>query len=440
MVKSIQQSKTYDPSGKYTDGRIASNYSVDEKDGGGNGFQPGSTFKALTLATWLKAGKSLNASLPAGPGTLPYTAFKACGDPLRGATYRFSNAGDGEGSGSKTIWQGTAGSINGTYVRMEAALDLCDIRKTAESIGVHPAAPRLNECPGLEKGKTTTRLPICIPSLTLGVSDVSPMTMANAYASFAAQGTYCKPVAITSIKNRTGKSLKIPDGDCKQALDKDVANGVTLGLSKVFSAGGTAARLGGIGRPASGKTGTTNGSIDTWFVGYTPQLSTAVWVGDPVSTPRRSLNYRTIGGVRYGSVYGATIAGPIWKDIMVKAMEGLPVEKFDTPDSKYTRTENATIPPVVGKDVNQAKALLEGAGFDVTVDSDPVRSSVPTGRVASASPSPGSRAPIGSTVTIRISAGGGGGGGGNEDNRGPGNNNGNGNGNQGGLQGLFDDN
>ena len=333
-IKSIQQNKYYLPSPKKTQNTTV-NYSTDFDYGGSNGFQTGSTFKPFTLATWLKAGKSLNATVNGTPVPTPYHDFTSCGSPVGGGTYTFGNSADGAENGPMTVWNATAASVNGAYVAMEKQLDLCDIRETAEDLGVHLAASRPDVCSLKKPRPDTERLPNCVPSLTLGVEDISPMTMAAAYAGFASGGEYCSPIAITSITDRNGKAVPIPKSSCKQALDKSVANTVNAGLSHVFSPGGTAAHLGPLsgGRPASGKTGTTNSSVDTWFVGYTPQLATAVWVGDPTiyvlsrnsdgkatSSGRKSMNGRMINGHYYGSVFGATIAAPIWKQIMSDAL------------------------------------------------------------------------------------------------------------------------
>ncbi len=174
-VLSIQQNKIYDPAdtkGKRT-GTQAINYSVDNEWGGGNGFQTGSTFKPFTLAAWLEAGKSLNAVLPSGPGTAPFSAFKSCNPEYdKSQSYPYNNSGDGLANGSMSVWDGTAKSVNGVYVSMEKQLNLCDIRKTAESLGVHLAASRDDFCTS-KKNDRTDRLPNCVPSLTLGVADIS---------------------------------------------------------------------------------------------------------------------------------------------------------------------------------------------------------------------------------------------------------------------------
>ena len=427
-VLSIQQNKTYTPNkAKKLSGKIALNYAVDYDYGGSTGFQTGSTFKPFTLAAWLNAGKSLNAVVPSSGGVAQFSDFTACGQRVGGGTYPYNNADEGVTSNaSMSVWDGTADSVNGVFISMEKQLDLCKIRDLAEDIGVHLAAPRDNEC---GDGKVR-RLPTCIPSLTLGVESISPMTMAGAYAAFAADGKFCKPTAVVQILDRNKKALKIPGPNCKQALDKEVARGVTLGLSRSLT-NGTASRVGVLpdGRKASGKTGTTNSSVDTWYVGYTKQLATAVWVGDPYTYPtgqtdrkgnpikaRTTLNGRTIAGLRRGSIFGATLAGPIWKDIMIAASQGMPVENFTSPGSQYLVSPKKTVPDVRGQSPAAATSTLEAAGFKVTVGGSQTPSQYPQGTVASTSPGGGTSVSLGSSITLTISAGGGDGGNNNNDN------------------------
>jgi membrane peptidoglycan carboxypeptidase len=418
LVFSMMQNQKYVPT-KGKRGETSVNYSVDQMWGGGGGFQTGSTFKPFTLARWLEEGHSLNASVSSSTGTAPFAAFKSCIPLDKSQSYPYSNS-EGSGKGNMTVFDGTARSVNGVFISMEKQLNLCDIRKSAESLGVHLGASRLDWC-SAEKNDTTTRLPACAPSLTLGVADISPMTMAAAYAGFAAGGKFCKPIVVTSITNRSGRTFKVPSAGCKQTMDKNVANTVNYGLSRALKPGGTAASVGPLpgGRPASGKTGTTNNSLNTWFIGYTPQVATAVWVGDPLTykvgedskgNPIRSqktLNGRKIKGQYYGKVFGSTLAGPMWKKIMQVAVKGTEIKQFDPPDSRLTMSPRTQVPDVDGQSVDAAKSTLEGAGFSWRVDSSPVPSDAKPGAVASTSPGGGSSASTGTEVTIRISAGGG---------------------------------
>jgi membrane peptidoglycan carboxypeptidase len=237
--------------------------------------------------------------------------------------------------------------------------------------------------------------------MVLGSIEVAPLSMAAAYAAFAAEGKYCKPLAVKSITDRDGKSLKVPGSTCTQALEENVARGVVYALKPVL-VNGTAAGN-GIDRPAAGKTGTTDDSKDTWFVGFTPQRATAVWVGDnpnPVDGKmRKSINGRKIGGHRYGNIYGATLAAPLWRTIMKVAHEGLPKKDWANPGGKLLDGTSTRLPNVVGKSVADAKKNLEAAGYTVSIGS-PVPSDMGPDRVAETSPKPGSRVAPDSTVTL----------------------------------------
>jgi membrane peptidoglycan carboxypeptidase len=172
-----------------------------------------------------------------------------------------------------------------------------------------------------------------VPSLTLGAKELAPLTMAAAYAGFATGGVWCRPEAVISIQ-RAGaapaslEGVGVPAPQCSRALAPGVAHGVTSALTHVLTEG-TAAAVGPLSSwPSAGKTGTTDGPYDTWFVGYTAQRSTAVWVADPGrgagGHQRRRLGDITVAGHYYGTIYGASVAAPIWKDVMEHSMRGLP--------------------------------------------------------------------------------------------------------------------
>jgi membrane peptidoglycan carboxypeptidase len=314
-------------------GRTSVNYTTDSGLGGSRGFQTGSSFKPFTLATWLAQGHGLDDTVDATKRAFPYSDFTACGRTLRGSQPYVPGNSEGTESGPMSVLRATADSVNVAYVDMESRLDLCDIASTAQSLGVHLAAPE-REC--TSSGTPSTALPTCLPSLTLGVKDIAPLTMAAAYAGFASGGIYCVPMPITSI-DRMG-----PDGTivgtvetstptCHRALDPQVASGVNSALTHVLT-DGTAAAVGPLDPwPSAGKTGTTDGPYDSWFVGYTAQRSTAVWVADPGSSvdgsyQRQRLTNIEVAGQRYPIVYGASIAAPLWKDLMTGAMHDLPAQ------------------------------------------------------------------------------------------------------------------
>jgi membrane peptidoglycan carboxypeptidase len=439
-VLAIAVNRTWDPN-ENVPGHTATNYAVDFKYGGSAGFQTGSTFKPFTLATWLKKGKSLNATVNSNAATASFSQFKSCVPMDRSQSYSYSNS-EGQSQGNISVFKATYASVNAAYVSMEKQLNLCDIVDTAQSFGLHSAKPRPDIC--AQGNPLTTGLFKCSPALTLGIMDISPMTMAAAYAGFAAQGLYCTPIAVSGIVDRDGKDIDVPQSQCKQVLDKKVAATLTYGLSRVFKPGGTAARLGGLpgGRDASGKTGTTNDSKQTWFAGYTTKLATAVWVGIPtLSSEKDTLNRRKIDG-RVTRVYGATYAAPIWKQLMTAAVKGTPKENFPKPDQELLKSPTTAVPNVDGMAVGDAIDLLKSKGFDPSATGGLVNSRYPVGRVAATSPAGGSRVATGSQVIISISNGiadvGNGGGNGNGGLLGgafPNGNNGNGNGNGNGNSG-----
>jgi membrane peptidoglycan carboxypeptidase len=330
-VLAMAQNRTYSvTAGK---GRTSVNYAVDQDLGGASGFQTGSAFKPFTLAAWLEAGHSLNETVNATRRAFPFSSFTSCGEPLRGSEPYNPGNSETTQSGPMSVTSATAHSSNVAYVDMESQLDLCDIAETAESLGVHLAAPA-QACSSTKPADT--KLATCLPSLTLGVEGISPLTMAAAYAGFASGGTYCPPVPVISLSGPAADGIartkiRAPGSDCTEALSSSVAEGVNTALKQVLTQG-TAASVGPLDPwPAAGKTGTTNGPYDSWFVGYTAQRSTAVWVADPGqtddgSTTRERLTGVSVDGNYYGTIYGATLAAPIWKDLMTSAMEDLPSE------------------------------------------------------------------------------------------------------------------
>lgn len=314
-------------------GQTSVNYATDAGLGGSRGFQTGSSFKPFTLAAWLAAGKGLADTIDATRRGFPFSDFTACGQHLVGS--QLYNPGNSEGteSGPMSVLQATANSVNVAYVQMESQLDLCTIATTAQGLGVHLGAPESECSPGAAAG---SNLPTCLPSLTLGVKDIAPLTMAAAYAGFASGGIYCSPAPVSSItrapsSDAPASTVAAYPPQCGQALAPAVAAGVNTALTQVLTTG-TAGAVGPLHPWASaGKTGTTDGPYDSWFVGYTAQRSTAVWVGDPGRVVngtylRRQLTNIDVAGTHFGTIYGASIAAPIWKDLMTTAMQGLPAE------------------------------------------------------------------------------------------------------------------
>ncbi|WP_240197706.1 transglycosylase domain-containing protein [Nonomuraea lactucae] len=310
-IKAMAASRQFGNSKKKNE--MSYNVVADSRHGGGTGFQQGSTAKAYTLATALESGLKYGDGFPSGstyyaPG---YSSFRDCkGNRVGDPKHPVRNSSEG-GGGFKTLESGTWGSVNTFFMKLEERVGLCETVKLAKRLG-------LKRADGNKLGEFET--------FTLGINEVDPVTVANSYAVFASRGQYCKPLAITEIKDRNGQ-VKQFKPKCEKVMDPEVADAVTGILSGVFTKG-TMREVGGIGRDAAGKTGTTDDYTAAWFAGYTPNLASAVSLGDPRGAFTHKLIGIRIGGQYYPYVYGASISGRIWKDSMISALKGVEPAEF----------------------------------------------------------------------------------------------------------------
>ncbi|MGP3999611.1 transglycosylase domain-containing protein [Streptomyces sp. 8N706] len=289
------------------------NLSVDKRMGGSNyGFQVGSTFKPFTAAAALEQGVPTSKTYPA-PYKIKYPSpVQTCKGPWvnnEGATV--SNELRSE-VGPYALKEATAKSVNTYFVQMISDIGVCPVTDMAASLGVR-----------MGNGE---KLPQ-VPSVTLGSATISPLAMANAYATFANRGTHCTPVAIDSATNADGKKLSVPRTSCRKVMSEKTADTMNTLLRGVVE-DGTGKQAGLSGRDSAGKTGTTDNRVAAWFVGYTPNLAGAVWVGSP--TTKVPMENISIGGQYYPKVFGGGVPGPIWRDAMGGALQGKPAPGLPT--------------------------------------------------------------------------------------------------------------
>lgn len=261
----IQQNKLYNVDGDLGSQYTAMDYSVDEAEGGGTGFGIGSAFKPINLVAWLQTGHNLSTELPV------YTVYPVDSFPdakKTGAMWSVQNEGDGTVSPESPlhafIW-----SHNPTQAAMEQIIGEDAIGKAATELGYHNAS--------IDNSNIMDTL---TPTMVIGTLDVSPLTMANVYATIAASGVECTPIAIDKVINAAGQSITVPPANCHQAVSKDIAHTVAYAMYLYISKGQLGDVLKIPGYRAFGKTGTNqNASLADGI--FLPQMSTFIIGAQP---------------------------------------------------------------------------------------------------------------------------------------------------------------
>ena len=308
-------------------GQDSIDYAVDTPQDGGLGVQSGSSSKLFTLITALKHGIPFGYSQSVSSPAVVRPYYNCGGKPA--GSFPVANA-EGGGRGTYSLYTGTTKSINVFYAKLEQRVGLCDVVRTAVSMGDHRADGGSLLRPAGKPGTPGYQPPADdVPSFTLGSVDVSPMTMAAAYASVAAGGVYCRPVAVARITAPGAgagagqvRQLPVASADCHRVFSAAVAAAATYILRGVLTSGtakGDSVTRKGAAVPQAGKTGTANSYDFAAFGGYTPKLAGFVSEfnpAGPVSHPMvgQASCYRASGGGKDcpGSVQGAN-AGQIWQ-------------------------------------------------------------------------------------------------------------------------------
>lgn len=305
----------------------ALNYAVDERDGGGLGWQIGSTWKPINLVAWLLAGKSINQ--PIRTTTLYNNSDFNC-SKFRGiGSWALQNAMGGTVN-PETPLMGLVHSHNTTQASIAQQVKLCSIADAARVLGYH------NSPIGQESVYSSNSFN---PPMTIGAVQASPLTVANVYATLGADGVACDPIAIKRVVDKNGKRLKVPSAHCHQAIPKGIAQTVAYALNQgVVRPDGMAhtAQLDG-GRKTFAKTG-TNERFYMTTAGFVPhQIASFVAIGNAES--QKSFNGATINGRTMAAWYGVLIATPAWKQFMNDYLKAanIPIDNdYGKPDPKYT--------------------------------------------------------------------------------------------------------
>jgi membrane peptidoglycan carboxypeptidase len=275
---------------------------------GGGGFPPGSSFKVFFLVSALEQGIS------------PWTSFDTRSPvtvtaPACPTGYTVHNAEPSRG-GRIALAQATAESVNTYFAQLMVRVGTSNAVAVARRMGI--TSPLHDYC-----------------SLVLGSENVTPLELASAYATLADGGVHCRPSVLARVTDRTGRIIFDGPPSCRRVIDPQVAATTVELLRGVVQPGGTGFRA-AIGRPLAGKTGTTTSFADAWFTGFTPQLATSVWVGDPAR--QTSMAHQFDGG----PVFGGTFPALIFHDYMAAALAGRPVA--DLPGLPDLPGPSATVP------------------------------------------------------------------------------------------------
>lgn len=265
--------------------------------------QPGSAFKPFVYLTALQHDMTPDTTMDDQPVTY--------------GSWSPKNAG-GSYSGTMALSDALAHSVNTIAVQLADKVGTKNIIANAKKMGITTLDAK------------DDNLAMALGGLTKGVT---PLEMASAYGTFANKGVHVKPTAIVKILDRNGNVLEdastLEKEETKtRVMSEREAYEMTTMLEGVIDHGtGTAAA---IGRPAAGKTGTTDDNKDAWFVGYTPDIVTAVWIGDDT------------GSHSLGEIYGGTIPAEIWKDYMSSATSDESGGDFSAPSGMERRKETTS--------------------------------------------------------------------------------------------------
>jgi membrane peptidoglycan carboxypeptidase len=276
--------------------------------------QAGSTFKPFALIAALEQGISLS-SVWNGDGPKIF-------DDFNGRPYEVSNYGD-KSFGDLTLLKATASSINTIYVPLGIKVGVDKIIDAARRAGIPDSVSM-----------------VASPSAVLGVASPRVIDVANAYATFAANGVRAKPFLVKEVLGANKGVLYQSRVVAEQVFDEAVMADLNYALGEVVRAGTASSALRNFGRPAAGKTGTSQSNASAWFSGYTPQLATSIAFYRDDAT--QSLN--GIGGLN--SVTGGSFPARIWNAYMKGALKGQEPIDF-TPPTFIGGTETLPIPDPV---------------------------------------------------------------------------------------------
>ena len=308
------------------------------QEGGGSGRQPGSTFKPFVLAETVRQGYTVQSTLPA-PAQVVFPKGN------QGQDYPVTNYEDEEFPAPLNLVDATKSSVNTVYAQLVKVVGPQKVADLSHQMGIES-----DLVPGL--------------SLTLGTSEVSVLEMAGAYTTLANRGERVQPTVVVEVATASGRVLERARPARHKVLERRHADVVNHCLQQVVLSGsGVGAQF---GKPLAGKTGTTQKFVDAWFVGYTPRLTAAVWMGFPEGNAREMTN------VRGRKVNGGSFPATIFKRFMQAATKDIDTGAFPAVTAFPGKTLKPPTDVVIATTTTTSSSSTTVPGEPTTVPPAPV--------------------------------------------------------------------
>jgi membrane peptidoglycan carboxypeptidase len=367
----------------------------------------GSTFKIFTVAAAMEMGMGINAQLDV-PAQFQAQGLGSSDTPgCPSATWCVKNAGGYRGT--MNVTDALATSPNTAFAKLISQVGVQRSVDMAVRLGLRSYAlpgtardydPESNE--SLADFVKRQNL----GSFTLGPIEVNALEFSNVAATIASGGTWCPPNPIQEVIDRDGNPVSVTTETCEQAVPEGLANTLANALSKDDKGAGTAASAAGsVGwdLPMSGKTGTTEASRSSAFLGFTNTLAAANYIYDDSASPGSLCSFplRQCG---YGDLFGGNEPARTWFNAMKPIANNFGEVRLPPPDPRYVEGgPGSRVPSVAGLSLDTARQRLRDAGFQVAAEATRVNSTSRLGTVVGTSPS-GQTIP-GSIITIQVSNG-----------------------------------
>ncbi|WP_446211759.1 penicillin-binding protein [Micromonospora sp. IBSANI012] len=364
------------------------------------GYQAGSTFKIFTIVAALEKGIPLSYTINAQQKfKSEYIIDSSSPAACPGTHFYCPTNSTGKAGGVLNMWTAFSQSTNTYFVPLQQQVGAENVVDAAKRLGIQFRAANDAKFAGTKDAAHQWG------AFTLGVSQTTPLELANAYATLAADGKYCEPIPVQEIKDPEGNKLDIANPRCEKRVSTEVARAAIDAARCPVGDNSSTSKCGNsrtarqvktiVNAPVAGKSGTTDSEKTAALVAMTKQYAVAGIMADP-DWPQTNVK------MKHNEPDG--INPPVWETLR-DAMKGKERINFEPPGKKISEGDQRSIPGVTCLDLDAAKSRINGAGFEAVVSDVKVPSSCPAGKAAGTSPE--GRTIKGGVVTIQVSSGGG---------------------------------